>query len=169
MDVFLHADDTDPSPDFDFVINPDTMYPAMIKEIQEIIQDGPVAAAQKLRALGIQDPEVIWVGEGEPPFNVSIQDLSNPEKFRTAPCPIHHMYVTRALNMSGRAFELALEPLSDDMTMGDAKLRADALELARLWFTELLHRAIHHRPMAIRIARSENDHFRLGVQTPSVI
>lgn len=37
--------------------------------------------------------------------------------------------------------------------------RAEALEIARLWFTELLHAAIDHAPMGLHITKDE--HYKL--------
>lgn len=53
------------------------------------------------------------------------------------------------------AFEWALRPLSDDFTPEEREMRAAVLELARKWFTEVLHQAIGQEPMGLHILKDE--------------
>lgn len=41
------------------------------------------------------------------------------------------------------------------------QMRAQALEIARLWFTELLHESVGYKPMRLRIKADKNRTFRL--------
>jgi len=57
---------------------------------------------------------------------------------------IRDQYYPQAQAMPAEAWELALTPFTEAVGLPDAKQkqRNKALELARLWFTELLHRSI---------------------------
>ena len=64
-------------------------------------------------------------------------------------------YRTQAWRMKPRAWTLALTPRWEVKKQADLTLRAELLELARLWFTEHLHASVEHKPMALRILKSE--------------
>ena len=61
-------------------------------------------------------------------------------------------YLSTASMLPDRVWSLALTP-ANRVEWPDRALRAQALELARLWFTETLHRAVNEQPMKIQITR----------------
>lgn len=95
----------------EFEIDPDTMYPATIEEIQ-----------------------LALAGEGVFP----IRD-----------------HEVAAKSLPEFAWGLALTPRDQVEEWEKLAIRAKALELARLWFTERIHQAVDHVPMKIHILKSE--------------
>ena len=63
-------------------------------------------------------------------------------------------YWDRAKQLPPAAWELALRT-RDECDAEQLAARAEALEIARLWFTEMLHAAINHKPMGLHILKDE--------------
>lgn len=62
--------------------------------------------------------------------------------------------IAMAKSVSYRGWALARDSLTLDVTTmseSDRRLRAQALEVARLWLTELLHQSIDKQPMYVHI------------------
>lgn len=61
---------------------------------------------------------------------------------------IRSQYYPAAAVLPPRAWELALTPRAE-VSAKDIELRAQALEIARRWFTELLHRALRWKAAGV--------------------
>lgn len=122
-----------PDREHSFVIAAHDLYPAMIKEILDIIKEGGEEARARVR--------------GD----------------RLDKTPIFSQYLPRALRAPSMAWEMALEAPSADMTEEGLAMRAEALEIARLWFTELLHCSVHNEPMAFQITSTPDKKYRLAL------
>jgi hypothetical protein len=127
---------------FDFIIDPDVMYPAMIEEILEVIESGDYRTAVEMMG----DKAVADLPEDSPP-----QVKAAVRSWATDRSPIVRMYLPKAMTLPKDAWEAALAPASDAMASEQREARAEALELARMWFTELLHVSIEYKPMSIQI------------------
>jgi hypothetical protein len=55
-----------------------------------------------------------------------------------------------------KAWELALLPRDSITDARAVEIRAEALEIARLWFTERLHQFINHAPMELHILKDDD-------------
>lgn len=62
---------------------------------------------------------------------------------------IRSQYYPAALALPDRAWQLALTPRDEVTKQANIDLRAEALELARVWFTELLHRALRWKAAGV--------------------
>jgi len=121
-----------PDREHSFMIADHDLYPEMIKEILTTIAEGGEKAREIVRGN------------------------------RFDKTPIFAQYLPRALLVPHAAWEMALQEPTDDMTDEGLAMRAEALEVARLWFTELLHCSVHHEPMAFRITTTPDKPFRLA-------
>jgi len=127
---------------FDFIVDPSVMYPAMIEEILEIIESGDIRSATQV----LGDRAVADLPEDYPPqVKAAVRDWATDRS------PIVRMYLPKALSLPEDAWESALSSASDDMPAEQRSARAEALEVARAWFTELLHVSIEYKPMSIQI------------------
>jgi hypothetical protein len=63
---------------------------------------------------------------------------------------IRNRYYQDAAALPAAAWQLALTP-HDEVEAEDALTRATALEIARLWFTELLHRALRWKAVGVEV------------------
>lgn len=60
-------------------------------------------------------------------------------------------YKQQAAQLPEEAWELALVPRGEVSSHAALVVRSQALELARLWFTECLHQHIDYAPLELRI------------------
>lgn len=101
-------------------------------------------------------------GEGRMGFEVdagtlyprAVDDLKECVEYCQAPVEGSPLltYYRQARLLNDSAWEVAMGPKPE----GDGferQTRATVLELARLWFTELLHESIGHVPMYLRIVK----------------
>lgn len=114
-----------------FKAEADVIYPAMIEEILDTIKDGGETARSIVRGA------------------------------RLDKTPIFSQYLPRALRVPAVAWEMALQEITDDMSDESLEMRAEALTVARLWFTELLHCSVHNEPMIFRIISKPDKKYRL--------
>ena len=112
------------------------IYPAAIAEIKEIIKEGANKATEKLHAARL--------GEN----------------------PITSQYLPRALRVASVGWEAALAAPTKDMSEDIKAHRDEALEVARLWFQELLHVAVHNEPMVIHITKDAANTHRPSWKDP---
>lgn len=73
---------------------------------------------------------------------------------------IKDVYFPQAQALPAEAFALALTPRGD-VDAGDLETRAQALELARVWFTEMLHRAVGGDGTQMRLHILKDEAYRL--------
>lgn len=109
----------------------------------------------------VDDP----TGDGREGFEVTTDDLypSAIDDLREAlqydvepkPGPLLNYY-RAAKTLPDEAWEYAQKPRTG-MPEEARRLRATVLELARLWFTELVHETVEHRPMYLRIRKGAQD------------
>lgn len=114
-----------------FICDPGIIYPSTIQHIRQVI--------------------------ASPNLPIELyQDFSPPE---IDPRAVARDYQAKARTLPVRAWDLALLPRQDLRSPEDESLRAEALTLARLWFTQALHVAISGNPLMLRILK--DDHWRL--------
>ncbi len=77
---------------------------------------------------------------------------------------IRDQYYPQARNLPAEAWGLALTPFQEAVNLPDAQRqqRNKALELARLWFTELLHRSIGGDGTPLHLVLLPDRKWRLG-------
>ena len=63
---------------------------------------------------------------------------------------IRSQYYPAARSLPPNSWELALVPRQEVTKQTDLALRAQALELARIWFTELLHRSLRWQALGVK-------------------
>lgn len=136
--------------DVDFEVSASDIYPGMIAEIQGMIADGENEARQKML------PHLF--GDEVEGFT-ALQKKGMMEVANQS--PIARVYLGRAMMVPQGAWEMALQPVSEEMSQENREARAEALEVARLWFTELLHMSVDYRPMSLRITKDEGNTYRL--------
>lgn len=79
--------------------------------------------------------------------------------------PILSMYLPRAQRLAQGAWGMAMQPMTGDdddfiMPSENRALRAEALELARLVYTEMLHQSLGGGALAIRLTKDDNYRIR---------
>lgn len=116
-----------------FEISSADLFPAAIDEILETIKEGGEKAREIVRGN------------------------------RLDKTPVFSQYLPRALRLPAGAWEMAKQEPTTDMTEETLAIRAEALEVARLWFTELLHSAVHNEPMRLRIVKAPGNPHRLAL------
>lgn len=84
----------------------------------------------------------------------ALAELNDAVKTGKAPDGALYQYYFAALQVNDDAWKYALKPLSE-CPDHVRPYRAAVLELARLWWTEKLHRVNRGLPMGLRILRSE--------------
>jgi hypothetical protein len=88
-------------------------------------------------------------------YPAALEELADAVQSGQAPKdpPLASLYA-RAAALGPEGLRLGTEPrdaLPDELV----PVRAEALEIARLWFTEQLHQAVEGRPIGLHIARDD--------------
>lgn len=111
-----------------YEIAPADLYPATVARIQEALADGGV-------------PE----------------ELIDPAPIdpRIAPAQAAQAYMSQAAAIPADGWRLALLPRSEVTKQANINLRAQALELARRWYTRALHMAVG-APLGLHILLDED-------------
>jgi hypothetical protein len=76
-----------------------------------------------------------------------IQDQLDKERYGDG--VIRSQYYPTAAALPAKAWSLAMIPRDEVTETTEVELRAQALELARVWFTELLHRALRWKAAGV--------------------
>lgn len=130
LELLRHAKMQSADSKWDYFIASEVLYPGMIAKIRDVLNDGPELARAKLRAEGLADT------------------------------PILRQYLPRAERIPADIWNLALEEPHTHQTQETLDLRKEVLEVARLWFTELLHKAHNYNPLSLRILKAPDNIFR---------
>ncbi len=117
-----------------FMIPASILYPTMIEEILQIIKEGEEKARELIRGNRLEKT------------------------------PIFSQYLSQALRVHNVGWQAALAAPFDEMAEDVKQHRDSALTVTRLWFTELLHTAVHNAPMVFRIMRDEENRYRPSVR-----
>jgi len=83
-----------------------------------------------------------------------LADLQNAVENNRAVSTALGTYKAQGAQLDPEAWELALVPRGELTSQAALAARSQALELARLWFTERLHQHIDHAPLELRILRN---------------
>lgn len=92
-------------------------------------------------------------------YPAALADLQNAVETNRATSTALGTYKAQAGRLDSEAWGLALVARGEVSSSAALLVRSQALELARLWFTEHLHQHIDYGPLEIRILR--NDDWRL--------
>lgn len=93
---------------------------------------------------------VVKPGQMYPAAVADLQDAV--ESKRSVEGTLLKMYLETAARLPDRAWDVALVPRAQ-VRNGDVEMRRGVLELARMWFTELLHRSVDNVPMELKILK----------------
>lgn len=90
-------------------------------------------------------------------YPAAIEDLREAVQYGVEPKPGPLLnYYRAALALPDEAWECAIMTKAG-LAEDKRRLRATVLEVARLWFTELVHETVDHRPMYLRIRKGSVD------------
>lgn len=144
---------------FDYEVDSSAMYPAMIALLRDLCSGTASETAKAgMATITRLDGErraremAKWVGESGSEFHIPGPGEGPP------PNPIFELILPDAKKLPQAAWEMALQPMTDEtgafLLPGENRMvRAAALECARKLFTELLHQMTGGGPMSIRLSK----------------
>lgn len=119
----------------------------LLAELSKELREGEVAA-ENTRQWFVVEPAQLY-----PAAIADLIEVVEAGRQPSHPALIAPYHRAKALGAGGLRLALVARAQCppDDLT-----IRAEALEVARLWFTEKLHQAIDHAPMGLHITKDDD-------------
>lgn len=160
MNVLDFCTPVEDDPNVSYEVNSSDMYPAMVAMLQDLAS---AENTERVKAAlsAIRELEAKRMGyEQERILSMTPADMERGMSDEVTPNPITRIYLPRVRRVPQGAWEMALQPMSEDLSPENKEARAEALELARLVFTEMLQQTLDGQPLAIRLTKDDTYRIR---------